>query len=61
MTALAPFEIVADGQQGYKLLVQKKGKAPEQIELVLEYAKAITRAPGQNSVAFQAPQAHRPH
>ena len=27
------------------------------MELLLEYARAITRAPGQNSVSFQAPQA----
>ena len=49
--------IVADGDKGYKLLVENKGDDPEEIELELEYAKAITRAPGQNSVSFQAPQA----
>jgi len=52
-----PARIVADGDAGYKLLVEKKGKEPQQIELTLEYAKAITRTPGQNSVSFQAPQA----
>ena len=44
-------------EQGYRLLVEKKGKQPQQIELALEYAKAITKAPGQNSVSFQASQA----
>ncbi|MFH1264792.1 MAG: hypothetical protein ABIK89_03650, partial [Planctomycetota bacterium] len=52
-----PARIVSDGEAGYKLLVEKKGDAPEQIELALEYAKAITRLPGQNSVSFQSPQA----
>ena len=49
--------IVGAAGQGYRLLVEKKGKQPEQIELALEYARAITRTPGQNSVSFQAPQA----
>ncbi len=49
--------VAAGGDAGYKLLIEKKGKKPEQIELVLQYAKAIVRAPGQNSVAIQAPQA----
>ena len=40
-----------------KLLVEKKGKTAESIILQLEYAKAISKMPGQNSVSFQAPQA----
>ena len=52
-----PARIVGAPGQDYRLLVEKKGKQPEQIELALEYAKAITRTPGQNSVSFQAPQA----
>ncbi len=52
-----PARIVADEAGGYKLLVHKEGDAPRQVELILEYAKAITRAPGQNSVSFQAPRA----
>lgn len=51
-----PARVVAAGDAGYKLLIEKKGKQPEQLELVLDYAKAITRSPGQNSVSFQAPQ-----
>ena len=52
-----PARIVGGPGEDYKLLVEKKGKQPEQIELSLEYAKAISRTPGQSSVAFQAPQA----
>ena len=52
-----PARIVAAGDAGYKLLLEKKGKKPEQMELVIQYAKAIVKAPGQNSVAIQAPQA----
>ena len=52
-----PARILADGSTGYQLLVEKKGKQPESIVLDLQYAKAITRQPGQNSVDFQAPQA----
>jgi hypothetical protein len=53
--AAQPARIVSAGDAGYQLLVEKKGKAPRQMELVLEYAKAIARNPGQNSVSFQAP------
>ena len=52
-----PARVVADGENGYKLLVENKGDDPWEIELNLEYAKKITRAPGQNSVSFQAPRA----
>ena len=52
-----PARIVGGPGEDYKLLVEKKGKEPEQIVLALEYAKAISKMPGQNSVSFQAPQA----
>jgi hypothetical protein len=52
-----PARIVGGPGEDYKLLVEKKGKHPEQIVLSLEYAKAISKMPGQNSVSFQAPQA----
>jgi len=52
-----PARIIQAADQDYRLLVHKKGKQPEQIELALEYAKAIERTPGQNSVEFQSPQA----
>ena len=52
-----PARIIGGPGQDYRLLVEQKGKDPKQIELALEYAKAIARTPGQNSVSFQAPQA----
>jgi hypothetical protein len=52
-----PARLVAKPSVGYVLLAEKKGKNPEQIELVLQYSKAITKTPGQNSVSVQAPQA----
>lgn len=51
-----PARLVA-GQDGYRLLLEKKGKALEQVELKLEFAKAFAKSPGQNSVTFDAPQA----
>lgn len=45
------------GEQGYDLLYEKKGDQPETIELALEYSKAFAKAPGNNHVSFQAPQA----
>ena len=52
-----PARLVGTPNQNYRLLVEKKGEQPQEIELALEYAKAITKMPGQNSVSFQAPQA----
>jgi hypothetical protein len=52
-----PARIVGGPGEDYRLLVEKKGKTAESIELELHYAKAITRMPGQNSVSFQSPQA----
>ena len=45
------------GEQGYDLLYEKEGDEPETIELAIEYSKAFTKAPGNNHVSFQAPQA----
>lgn len=42
---------------GYTLLIENKGQAAQSIELKLEYARAFTKSPGQNSVSFDAPQA----
>ncbi|MBE3134066.1 MAG: hypothetical protein IMZ55_11370, partial [Acidobacteria bacterium] len=53
----APARIVSDPGKGYKVLVQKQGKAPEQFSLALGFAKAYTKSPGQNSVSFEVPQA----
>ena len=52
-----PARLLGGANEDHRLLIEKKGKQPEQIELVLEYARAIARSPGQNSVSFQAPQA----
>ena len=52
-----PARVISDGPQGYKLLVEKKGKAPQQLTLALAFAKAYTKAPGQNGVSFETPQA----
>ncbi len=52
-----PARVVSAGPAGYKLLVENDQKKPRQIELVLRYAKAMVRSPGQNSVSFEAPQA----
>jgi len=52
-----PARLVADAGGGYKLLVEKKGKQPQSFGLALGFAKAYTKAPGQNSVSFESPQA----
>lgn len=52
-----PARIVSKPQVGYTLLVKKEGEEPEELELALEYTKAFSKSPGQNSVSFQAPQA----
>lgn len=52
-----PARVVFDPAIGYKLLIHKKGHEPQEIELTLEYAKAVTKSPGQNSVSFQSPRA----
>ena len=52
-----PARLLGVAGEEHRLLIQHKGKQPRQIELVLEYARAVTRSPGQNSVSFQAPQA----
>lgn len=51
-----PARLLGEPGQGYRLLIEKKGKEPQQVELAIEYAKSITRTPGQNSVSFQTPQ-----
>jgi hypothetical protein len=53
----APARILGGASEGHRLLIEKKGKQPESIELHLQYAKAITRSPGSNSVSIETPQA----
>ncbi len=50
-----PARIVSRGEAGYALLVENAADAPQVLELALTFAKAYTKAPGQNSVTFQAP------
>lgn len=52
-----PARITFDAGQGHRLLYENKDERVKQIELTLEYAKAIERAPGRNSVSFEAPRA----
>jgi hypothetical protein len=52
-----PARVIFDAANGYRLLYENKTKGAKKIELLLEYAKAIQRAPGRNSVSFQAPRA----
>lgn len=42
---------------GYQLLVHNDNAEPRSIQLSLQYARAFDKAPGQNSVSFDAPQA----
>ena len=52
-----PARVVFDPSTGYKLLFEKKGKEAARVVLDLAYAKAFSKAPGTNSVTFDAPQA----
>lgn len=52
-----PARIVTATEGGYKLLVENPTKKTQTVELTLQYAKAIAKSPGQNSVSFEAPQA----
>lgn len=42
---------------GYQLLIENKTKESKTLELKLKYARAFTKTPGRNNVAFDAPQA----
>ena len=42
---------------GYQLLIENTTKEPRTLELKLKYARAFTKTPGRNNVAFDAPQA----
>lgn len=53
-----PARILSERDDGYWLLWEAKGEgSPGKIVLQLEYAKSITKSPGENSVQFLAPQA----
>jgi hypothetical protein len=53
----APARVIYSPEQGYRVLIEKKGKDAERIDLVLEYSKAFAKSPGTNTVEFDAPQA----
>ncbi len=53
----APARVVRDGDAGYQLLIEKKGKTAESLTLQLEYAKTYEKGAGRNRVSFQPPQA----
>ncbi len=52
-----PARVVAADDGTARLLVEHREDAPRSLTLVLEYSKAFTKAPGQNSVSFEAPRA----
>lgn len=52
-----PARLLFTPEAGYRVLLEKKGKESEKIELLLQYSKAFTKQPGTNSVEFDAPQA----
>lgn len=52
-----PARLIFEEGKGYWVLVEKTGKEPEKIELVLQYSKAFSKQPGTNRVEFAAPQA----
>jgi hypothetical protein len=52
-----PARLIAEPEKGHWVLVEKHGKEPEKVELLLEYSRAFTKQPGANSIEFDAPQA----
>ncbi len=52
-----PARVTPAPSGGYQLLIENKTKDPRTLELKLKYARAFTKTPGRNNVAFDAPQA----
>lgn len=52
-----PARLIFEEGKGYWVLIDKKGKEPEKLELVMQYSKAFSKQPGTNQVEFEAPQA----
>lgn len=52
-----PARVTPAAGGGYQLLVRHDDAQPKAIQLKLQYARAFTKAPGRNSVAFDAPTA----
>ena len=53
----APARVTPAPNGGYQLLIRHADKQAKSIQLKLEYARAFTKSPGRNSVAFDAPTA----
>lgn len=51
-----PARVVGSPEKGYQLWLQNKDGKPQQVQFTLEYAKAITKNPGQNAVSFAPPE-----
>lgn len=52
-----PARVTPAAAGGYELLFRHDDSQPKAVELKLQYARAFTKSPGQNSVAFDAPTA----
>jgi len=52
-----PARLLQDPQQGYQLLVERGEEASPPLAMEIEFAKAISRAPGRNQVSIDVPQA----
>ena len=52
----APARILFSPENGYRLLLNSEQEEATRVTLALEYAKAFSKSPGQNSVSFEAPQ-----
>lgn len=52
----SPARILFDPDTGYRLLLRSDQDEATRFSLALEYAKAFSKSPGQNSVRFEAPQ-----
>jgi hypothetical protein len=52
-----PARVLASPENGYRLLLEHTLDKPRQVQVTLRYSKAFAKAPGQNSVSFEAPQA----
>ncbi len=55
--ANTPARVLPAPGGGYQLLIHHDNAQPQSIQLQLQYARAFTKSPGQNSVAFDAPTA----
>lgn len=52
-----PARVVVADDGSSTLLVEHDQETPRSLTLTLDYSKAFTKSPGQNSVSFQSPRA----